>query len=370
MVSQTRSLPAEVWMMIVDQVECHWDLRSLRSANRQLRALASRRLFKTLLVDDQVDQEDSICNALDTMQSPYLRPFITTLSYKNLWGALTLCLEFRQQLSSLCSQIHILPALSAIHCQFLGDDTWGPTPEAPQPDYMDPIYPEQLLILDTLFGEPLQPSVKSLTFGNLLPRMVEIYDRPTFVSAVQRLSHLDLSFVKDEQVGYWDTVVHKRFLGACGTALRSLHLARTGKLEQDPSITFDGLHFPSLHTLSLRWLFFDRTGSRESRCTLEQFIARHSDTLQHLELMSYYAVIKEGHVPGPGGPLTPVWDRLACAMDHLVRVTVFTYNQYRKVFERFPGKLLVMEYAVVGNDERQADIKALAKFHRAVHLLS
>ncbi|TFY71467.1 hypothetical protein EVG20_g1537 [Dentipellis fragilis] len=392
MVTQTSHLPVEVWMMIVNLVEDHCDLRCLRAANRQLRALASRRLFKTLQVNNDNDMAHSVTNALEAVQSRYVSPLISRVTHEVLWANVMPCMhcsytvyllhdltgltgkdvKTRRQLSSLFSQIYRLPALAAIHCRFFGDQICSQTSKSTQADYTNPIYPEQQLILDAIFSQPLPSSVKSLTLDNLLPFMTEIYDRPAFVSAVQRLSYLDLSFLEDEEVGYWDTIVHKRFLGVCGASLTSLHLARNGELEQDSSITFDGLCFPSLHTLSLTWLFFDRTGSRESKCTLEQFITRHSATLRQLELKPYYAIIKKGPLPGPGGPFTPVWERLACAMDHLVKIDIVTHDPYRQISESPPGKLLVTNSAhtLVSNDQRQADIKALARFWRAVRLSS
>lgn len=188
--------------------------------------------------------------------------------------------------------------------------------------------------LATSFEVRIPPKLASFLLHNLRTSDLPPLESPPFQNFLTNLRRLQLSVLFDSFPDdrtfssrcypFWGNLFPSTILTPAQHALTDLTLRSDVNFGASSGLSFNGLHFPHLCSLSLRHLVL------EASVGLEPFILRHATSLARLELIACMLPAGLVSYPLPWTPPPPssdrcwdsVWDSFAAELNTLVALHV------------------------------------------------
>ncbi|KAF8266156.1 hypothetical protein EI94DRAFT_1803563 [Lactarius quietus] len=318
----TTYLPFEILTAIFEQVDDPPDLRHIRAASRTFCAIATPIAFRVLSVTSTARSAQNLRRLFDV---PEIVAHVKEVAYRDVCTVHSRELEFNQELrgvrtsampklTNAFSRIHQLPLLETIKLTFFPVGRY-------LRDYdIDGCLALQVSILGALsysFSVRAPLNLTSLSLHILRTWNVTPLDTPPFQSVLKTLRRLELTVrydggMDDCWIPFWGTLCHRMVLSPTQHALTELTLQSEIPVGVSLGLSFAGLYFPRLSSLSLGNIVF------EPSVGVESFILRHAATLMRLELMACTLPI------GDNNPTywEHIWDRFAAVLTALVALRV------------------------------------------------
>ncbi|OJA16687.1 hypothetical protein AZE42_06972 [Rhizopogon vesiculosus] len=322
-----RDLPIELICAVVQNVSATADLLHLRSVNWTYRELVTPRIFSKLHIKNSIQSAQN-CHQIIGVASlaAHVREVIydsrdnehlQLLPHNTGNDALEVS-ELEEALTETFCGITPLPRLERVMLNFWPSFLSQSGREVPESPFW--FTNRQLAVLHAVHHGMKTSRMNTLTLNNvILPTTCH-----DFVASLTEspLSHLSISVVSNAEVSTWSG--SKNVNGSLGallppsnSTLKSLVLRSPQGPYHSLTTRLSSLHYPSLESLVLENIVFDQTPSADG---VEDFILRHKDTLQRLELRSCAC-----HIPGSSTDVRRwsfIWQRWASELTGLRELVV------------------------------------------------
>ncbi|KAJ8597110.1 hypothetical protein M405DRAFT_855962 [Rhizopogon salebrosus TDB-379] len=358
-----RDLPIELIRAIVQHVSATADLLHLRNLSWTYRELVTPRVFSKLRIKNSIqsaqnchqimgvtslaahvreviyDSRDNECLKLppdDVGKSLFLRPLLTVSNREYVHvdcGDAFEISELEEALTEAFCGITALPRLERVMVNFWPSFLSQSGREVPESPFW--FTNRQLAVLHAIHHGMKMSPMATLSLNNvILPTTCH-----DFIASLTEspLSHLSISVVSNDEVSVWSG--SKNVNGSLGAllppsnpTLKSLVLRSPQGPYHSLTAQLSSLHYPSLQSLVLENIVFDQTPSAEG---IEDFIIRHRDTLQHLELQSCAC-----HIPSSSTATrlwSTIWERWASELTGLRELVVNSDNHGYVLFDADRG---------------------------------
>jgi len=358
-----RDLPIELIHAVVQNVSATADLLHLRSVNWAYRELVTPNVFSTLHIKNSIqsaqnchqiisvtnlaihvrevtyDSRDNEClqfprdNVGKSVSFAHvLTVFNPCYAHVDCGDALEIS-ELEDVLTEVFCGITALPRLERVTLNFWPSFLSRSGKEVPESPFW--FTNRQLAVVHAIHHGMKMSRMTSLTLNNvILPAIC--YD---FITSLTEspLFHLSISIVSNAEVSAWSG--SKNVNGSLGAllppsnpTLKSLVLRSPQGLYHSLTTRLSSLHYPSLESLVLENIVFDQMPSADG---VEDFIIRHKDTLQRLELQSCACHIPVS--PADARRWSTIWQRWASDLTGLRELVVNSGSHGYVLFDTDKG---------------------------------
>ncbi|KAG1835425.1 hypothetical protein EV424DRAFT_1356820 [Suillus variegatus] len=322
-----RDLPIELVSAVVQDVSATVDLLHLRSLNRSYRELVTPHAFSKLHIKNSIQ---SAQNCRQIIGAASLAIHVREVVYDfrdnehfrlppdNVDSA-DAGSELEEVLTHAFCGITALPKIESVVLNF-----WPSflCQESGREICENPFWfiNRQLTLLHAIYHGMKTSRLTTLSFNNVILPSTG-YD---FVSSLidSPLSHISVSVVSNAEVSAWSA--SNNINGSLGAllppsnpTLKSIVLRSPQGAYHSLATRLSSFYYPSLESLVLENIIFDHTPSFDG---VEEFVIRHKDTLQRLELQSCAC-----YVPDPATDVrqwSTIWQRWAAELTSLTEFVV------------------------------------------------
>ncbi|KAH9173975.1 hypothetical protein EDB89DRAFT_1956055 [Lactarius sanguifluus] len=334
----TIDLPFDILTAILEELEDFRDIWHIRTANRTLCVAATPLAFRVLSV---VPTKGSAQNLGRLFDVPDIAAHVRQVTFHDtdtdrwrrpLKDDIT---SAAHELASSFYRIHQLPRLKTISLTFYPDYEQRSGLGSSTPAHQDPVLQTSILGALAASFSVRAPELTSLSLHNLHTSDLSLLESPSFQTAPTTLRRLQLSVHFDRSLGsdtmdiegwcnFWGTLCPRMVLIPTQHSLTELTLHSSAYVGALFGLSFAGLHFPRLCSLSLRMVVF------EPSVGATQFILRHAATLARLELLLcklVYTYPPTAHARDEESRPEPhyweyIWDRFSAELTVLVALHV------------------------------------------------
>ncbi|KAI0046722.1 hypothetical protein FA95DRAFT_1606691 [Auriscalpium vulgare] len=302
-----RSLPVELWQMVVVNVPVVDDLHRMRLVSKALCAVATTKALRTILVSNT---KDSVQFFSDLLQSSEFCQNVEVVIYRDAAADCKLqyvagdedadCEDtsracehgehIRMLLTSVFSRLRSLTSLTRLSFTFhpKWDDGLDPQTRDKQTNTSDGLL-LQLALIEAA-ADAFPPTLTSLTLNNLVPMHDELYGTPSVQALLEHLVELRISvasYAPDVPTysaaaeEFWDHTIADCFLDPA-TSLRKLALHNDSFYP--PPLPITSLNSFGLTRLSLKRMFF------ECDFAVDDFVEAYRG-LETLDLLECFFII-------------------------------------------------------------------------------
>jgi hypothetical protein len=231
---------------------------------------------------------------------------------------------------------------------------------------LDPNLDLQASILDSLaesFGIRAPSKLTSLYLHNLRTRDLTTLESTPFQTVLKNLQCIRLSVLYDRAherwLHFWGTLFYSSVLSPTQHSLTELALQSNIPVGASSGLSFTGLHFPNLCTLSLHNVVF------EPSVGIESFILRHGTTLARLKLITCKLPIDTESSSRPTY-WEHIWDSFSEDLTALVALHVHESGGDSSGHRYVRPALLVSYWEMHTPEHFAADDAALRRFYLIV----
>lgn len=322
-----RDLPIELISAVVQDVSAIVDLLHLRSLNRSYRELVTPRAFSKLHIKNSIQ---SAQNCLQIIGATSLAIHVREVAYDSRdnecfrlppdnTDSANAVSELEEVLTHAFCGITALPRIESVVLNF-----WPSflCQESGREVCENPFWfiNRQLTLLHAIHHGMKTSRMTTLSLNNVILPTIG-YD---FVSSLTNspLSHISVSVVSNAEVSAWSA--SNNINGSLGAllppsnpTLKSIVLRSPQGAYHSLATRLSSFYYPSLESLVLENIIFDHTPSFDG---VEEFVIRHKDTLQRLELQSCAC-----YVPDSATDVrqwSTIWQRWAAELTSLTELVV------------------------------------------------
>ncbi|TFY81552.1 hypothetical protein EWM64_g2460 [Hericium alpestre] len=327
-----RALTAELLNMIASEVTSSQDLLNLRAANTALHGIVTPRAFRHVRVTNSKQSADAFAGILrskslvrniqqvvlqdkdadddgtkrgtqddghsagsvDGATSSADSEPVTVDRYE---GAVDETINALRAAFAMLSNLPNLRTLRLIFCPTLPND-WD-SDFIPELEEQPDEFRLQLAVLEAVAEHSDRLSLRSLSIINVFAFHNELFERPSFAALFKSVTALRVDGVSDTIsvcacfsvpfCQFWGDTLPQCFLQPVNASgLESLTLTSDQDMAAPPDSALTEVHFPALKSLSLTNFLFCDLSFR-----IEEFLLRHKDSLEYLELRGSKIVLPD-----------------------------------------------------------------------------
>ncbi|KAG1723777.1 uncharacterized protein EDB91DRAFT_1255514 [Suillus paluster] len=322
-----RNLPIEVISAVVQNVATTEDLLHLRSLNWSYKELVTPRVFSTLHIKNSIQSAQNCHQIIGTASlATHVREVVYDsrddecfqLPPDNVGNDVLEVSELEEALTEAFCAITALPRIDRVVLNFWPSFLSQSGREVRETPFW---FTNRQLTLLHAIHHGMKTSRMTTLFVNNVILPATCHD---FISSLTSspLSHLSISVVSNAEVSAWSG--SKNVNGSLGAllppsnpTLKSLVLSSPQGPYHSLTTRLSSFYYPSLESLVLENIVFDQMPFADG---VEEFVLRHKDTLQRLELQSCAC-----HIPGSSTDArrwSTIWQRWAAELTSLREIVV------------------------------------------------
>lgn len=322
-----RDLPIELINAIVQDISATVDLLHLRSLNRSYRKLVTPRAFSKLHIKNSIQSAQNFRQIIATASlAIHVREVVYDSRDNECFRLLPdnvdsadAVSELEEVLTNAFCGITALPRIESVILNFWPSFLCR---ESGREVCENPFWfiNRQLTLLHAIHHGMKTSRMTTLSLNNVILPTTS-YD---FVSSLtdSPLSHISVSVVSNAEVSTWSA--SNNINGSLGAllppsnpTLKSIVLRSPQGAYHSLATRLSSFYYPSLESLVLENIIFDHTPSFDG---VEEFVLRHRDTLQRLELQSCACYVSDSGTNVR--QWSTIWQRWAAELTSLTELVV------------------------------------------------